>query len=198
MGLDTVELLVDVEKHFDISIPNSEAEKIYTVQDFADCVFNKVSLNPSPKCQSQLLFYRFRIFFQSHLNVDRSEIYPEKIIKDLIPLDRLKETWVALEHHLNVELPILSGQDIDPQKKMEVKFFGVKVWTRKNLVTIGTLGQLVKWTLALNHKKFIDPQNLCSKRDIELIIIGIISEDLGINVDEIKLEHSITGDLGAD
>ena len=36
-------LVVDVENHFDISIPNEEAEKIYTVQDFANCVFSKVT-----------------------------------------------------------------------------------------------------------------------------------------------------------
>jgi acyl carrier protein len=52
MGLDSVEILVRVEKYFGISIPDREAEKILTVQEFADCVFTKVTVNPTEKCKS--------------------------------------------------------------------------------------------------------------------------------------------------
>jgi acyl carrier protein len=38
MGLDTVELIVKIEQHFAISIPNIDAEKIHTVQDLCDTV----------------------------------------------------------------------------------------------------------------------------------------------------------------
>lgn len=33
-SLDTVELVMEMEKHFDISIPDEEADEIKTVQDF--------------------------------------------------------------------------------------------------------------------------------------------------------------------
>jgi acyl carrier protein len=198
MGLDTVELVIDVEKRFDISIPNHEAENIYTVQDFADCVFNKVLIRPTLTCKSRILFYRFRAFLVDKLSVSRNEVLLKTKISDLIPVDRLKWTWKTLETDLEVELPALSELDYSPTTEADVKFFGFKVWTRKAAVTTGTMEDLVNWTLALNHKKFVDPKNLCSRRDIELVIIGIISEDLGVPVDEIKLTHSITGDLGAD
>ncbi|MBT1688682.1 acyl carrier protein [Dawidia soli] len=45
MGLDSVELVIRVEKYFDIAIPDKEAAEIVTVQDFADCVYTKVTLN---------------------------------------------------------------------------------------------------------------------------------------------------------
>ena len=38
MGLDSVELIMDVEKHFSTSIPYPEAEKSYTLGKLIDCV----------------------------------------------------------------------------------------------------------------------------------------------------------------
>src|SRR5687768_5148760 len=38
MGLDSVELIMEVEKHFSTSIPDPEAEKAYTVGKLVDCV----------------------------------------------------------------------------------------------------------------------------------------------------------------
>lgn len=46
MGLDTVELIINMEKHFDIAIPDQEAGQIYTVQDIVNCVYSKISARP--------------------------------------------------------------------------------------------------------------------------------------------------------
>lgn len=198
MGLDSVTLVVDVENHFDISIPNREAETIYTVQDFADCVFNKVIVNPNQKCKSQVLFYRFRIYFMDKLNVDRREFIPDRKLKDIFQTNALRNTWKEMEKDLGLKLPTLSKLDFDPTKEKEIKILGLRFWTRKTSVTEGRIQDLVNWTLSLNHDKFINPKNLCDKADVERIIIRIISESMGIPVDEVKLRHSITNDLGID
>jgi acyl carrier protein len=39
MSLDTVELIVSIEDHFEIRIPDPVAEKLNTVQDIVDCVY---------------------------------------------------------------------------------------------------------------------------------------------------------------
>ena len=39
-SLDTVELIMDLEKEFGISIPDDQAEKISTVQDAVDYIAN--------------------------------------------------------------------------------------------------------------------------------------------------------------
>ena len=36
MGLDSVELVMEIENYFGIRIPDSEAEKIYTIQIMVD------------------------------------------------------------------------------------------------------------------------------------------------------------------
>ncbi len=46
MSLDTVELLINMEKRFNIFIPDQEAGQICTVQDFVDCVYAKISMHP--------------------------------------------------------------------------------------------------------------------------------------------------------
>ncbi|MFY0599128.1 MAG: hypothetical protein JXR03_05620 [Cyclobacteriaceae bacterium] len=46
IGLDSVELLVTIEKKFGIEIPDLEAQQITTVQDFADSVYSKIKTNP--------------------------------------------------------------------------------------------------------------------------------------------------------
>ena len=197
MGLDSVELVVRVEEYFGISIPDREAEKILTVQDFADCVYAKVTLNPTEKCKSQMLFYKFRAYFIDKHGDSKGEISTRTKIKDLITGD-LKTTWTEIEKYLQLDLPTLSDLDLYPTKEKDVKILGVKVWTRKSPVTIGTIADLVNWTLAQNYNTLIDPKFLFDKHDVEKVIIGIISESQGIPVDEIRLEHKISYDLGVD
>lgn len=198
MGLDSVELIIEVEKHFNISIPDKEAEKIYTVQDFADCVYTKVLLNATERCKSQLLFYKLRNHFTEKLGVSKELFLLETGINHLIPNQDLQTTWNNIQQDLQLELPALAERDIDPQIQKEVKFLGFKVYTRGEPVTDGSVKDLVNWTMALNHKKLMDVKNLCSKKEIEWIIVGLVNKLLGIPVNEIKMSHSFTDDLGID
>ncbi len=40
-SLDTVELVMDLEEHFEIEIPDEDAEKLKTVKDAVDYITNK-------------------------------------------------------------------------------------------------------------------------------------------------------------
>jgi hypothetical protein len=197
MGLDSVALLIDVEKHFDIHIPDPEAAKIYTLQDFADCVYSKVKVNPSEVCKSRVLFYKLRIYFENKLEMSSRDFYPQKQIGELIPATRLKNTWKMIEQDFDVQLPPLASADIDPEKR-SMKIQILSFFRKEKRLSQGTLGDLVHWILAMNHRKFIDVHALCSKRDIEMIIIGIVSDSVGIPVVELRLTHSIVNDLGID
>src|SRR5688572_27660604 len=99
MGLDSVEILVRVEEYFGISIPNGEAQKILTVQEFADCVFAKVTINPTEKCKSQMLFYKLRRYFIDKIGPGKEQVRIDSKIGDLITGD-LKTTWTEIEKHL--------------------------------------------------------------------------------------------------
>lgn len=45
MGLDTVELIMEIERTFDINIANAEAEKLDTVGDIYKCVLMHLRSN---------------------------------------------------------------------------------------------------------------------------------------------------------
>ncbi len=197
MGLDSVELLMAVEDKFGIRIEDSEAEKISTVQDFANTVYNKIILNPTDKCLTQIVFYRIRKAFQN-LNLTDLGIKPTSKISDLLTQSELKSNWNRLETELGLKLPQLGAIDFNPMLDSHVKIFGIRTIKRNTPVTKGTIRDLIDWTISLNFEQTIDVQKITNKYEVERIISGIISENMGIPITEIKLRHTITNDLGID
>jgi acyl carrier protein len=197
MGLDSVELLMSVEDKFGIRIEDSEAEKIYSVQNFVDCVYSKIITNPNEKCLTQIVFYRIRKAFRN-LNLTEKEIKPETRISELLTQSELKENWHLLKTEIGLELPELVALDFNPELGSHVKIFAIKTIKRTTPVSSGTIRELIDWTIALNQEKLIDIKKIMNKYEVERIVIGIINKNLGIPISEIKLEHSITNDLGID
>ena len=94
MGLDSVELVMSVENKFGIRIEDSEAEKIYTVQDFADIVFSRIIKNPTDKCLTQIVFYRIRKALRNLTSTEK-EIRPDMKISELFTQSELKEIGIV-------------------------------------------------------------------------------------------------------
>jgi acyl carrier protein len=197
MGLDSVELVMSVENKFGIRIPDADCEKIYTVQDFSDTVFKMISIHPTDKCLTQIIFYRIRKAFKN-LELTKVDIKPDTKISDLLTQTELKANWNRLETEIGLKLPKLVALDFNPNLDTYVKFLGIRTIKRKTPVTKGTIRQLIDWILSLNFEQIIDIQKITDKYEVERIISGIISENMGIPISEIELKHSITNDLGID
>ena len=84
MGLDTVDLLMKVENHFSISIPDSEAEEIVTVQHYYDAVAKHLNATPEQMSTIQLAINKI---IADHAGLDLSEIEPHKSITSDLGLD---------------------------------------------------------------------------------------------------------------
>jgi acyl carrier protein len=197
MGLDSVELVMSIEDKFGIRIEDSEAEKIYTVQDFADIVFSRISKNPTDKCLTQIVFYRIRKALRNLTSTEK-EIRPDMKISELFTQSELKEKWNQLKTEVGLELPDLVALDFNPELSSHVKIFGIKTIKRTTPVSKGTLRQLVDWTISLNRDKLIDIEKISSKYEVERIICGITEDRIGVPISEIELHHSFTNDLGID
>ena len=125
MGLDSVELLMDVEEAFGIEISNLEAEQINTVQDFYDCAWKHVSnKNLSiEKCYSQSVFYKIRQAIVENIKVDKASITPKTKITDIIPFENRRQIWKQLEDTLQLKLPQL---ELRKPYNIILNAFGIK------------------------------------------------------------------------
>jgi hypothetical protein len=74
MGLDSVELIMEVETAFDIRISDPEAEKIITVGDLYETVWKYIRQEPDGRCTSQMLFYMIRRKMVESLELARNNI----------------------------------------------------------------------------------------------------------------------------
>ncbi|WP_208025607.1 acyl carrier protein [Niastella caeni] len=107
MGLDTVELVVNVEKAFGITIPDREAEKIITVGDFHAVVWRYVQGRQSMRCKSQQLYYKLRHALIHTFKVERNDIQLSASLNEIFPQTNRRLLYRKLERELQLKLPQL-------------------------------------------------------------------------------------------
>ena len=107
MGLDSIEILIEVEKAFEISIPNQEAEKIITVGNFHDVVWQHVNHRQSNKCKSQSLFYKLRQSLVEAFHIPNESLKPDTTLNDIFPQDNRRQYWSKLALANGLEFPNL-------------------------------------------------------------------------------------------
>ena len=108
MGLDSVEMLVNVEKAFGITISNFEAEKIATVGDIHTIVWRNVQGRQSMRCKSQQLYYKLRYILINKFQVERDDMEPDASLNDLFPKTNRRSLYRKLEKELQLKLPELT------------------------------------------------------------------------------------------
>ena len=80
MGIETVELLVDIENEFEITISNFEAEKLITVKNYYEIIIPKLNTNES----DENILKRLKSVINSKTGVNFNEIRLEsRICQDL-------------------------------------------------------------------------------------------------------------------
>lgn len=112
MGLDTVELVMDVEDKFDIVIWDADYPCIVTVGDLHCLIVKRLqeAIDPQPEptaCPSMATFLKVRRFFVSAFNVGRSTIRPQSRLESLLPQDDRDSNWMKLAAHAELRLPRL-------------------------------------------------------------------------------------------
>jgi acyl carrier protein len=107
MGLDSVEILVNVENAFGITIANFEAEKISTVGDIHSIVWRSVQGRQSMRCKSQQLYYKLRHALITKFKVDKNAIELTASLNDIFPKTNRRLRYRKLEKELQLKLPPL-------------------------------------------------------------------------------------------
>ena len=111
-GFDSVELIMDVEDTFGISIPDREAERLHTPGELTAYLIRHLGAGPddaNSKCAGAAAFYRTRRLLLERFGVSRQEIEPGTQIGQLLPPDARarRDRWRELSRILSVRLPRL-------------------------------------------------------------------------------------------
>ncbi len=107
MGLDSVELLMEIEQRFGINIPDEEAETITTVQKMYDAVWQHLGRQHSDKCKSQILFYKCRKYFESNFHILLPHCKLDELINTIFPKSDRRNLYKKFGEETNLELPSL-------------------------------------------------------------------------------------------
>ena len=107
MGLDLVELAMEVEDAFGISIPNEDAEKIITVGQLYHFVVANLPAQETKRCLSAAAFYRFRLALTDQFGADRKAVRPSTLLASLVPERERRREWDLLGRRVDWRLPTL-------------------------------------------------------------------------------------------
>jgi acyl carrier protein len=84
MGLDSVELVMKVEEHFDVSIPDGDAATLVTVGMLHGWVVDELRRLDRPNLDSSIVYSELRDLICGQLGVEADRIVPEaRFVQDL-------------------------------------------------------------------------------------------------------------------
>jgi hypothetical protein len=105
---DPLEMVMNIEETFHITIPDSDAEQIRTVGQLYAYVLAKLPQPPCSSCVSSATFYRLRRALQELFAVPRERIRPAARLEDLVPREGRPERWQRLAEAMRpARLPYL-------------------------------------------------------------------------------------------
>ena len=96
MGLDYIELIVEIEKKFKISINESEIYHADTVGKLAEVVYKRLKKDAYDPCLTQKGFYILRQYLIFEYKLSRSEFKPDTKLNDIVPKRRRLKMWRSL------------------------------------------------------------------------------------------------------
>jgi acyl carrier protein len=112
MGLDAVEIVMEVEEAFGISLEDAEAEKIHTPRELIDAVLGKVAHADGSACLTQRAFHLVRRSLMNRLGLKRAQITPAVRLADLAPKPTRPDLLAQLAADLTTgPLPALQRPD---------------------------------------------------------------------------------------
>jgi hypothetical protein len=100
MGLDLVELAMDVEETFGITISDEAGERLATPRLLIDYVHAQLQPHNAGVCLTQRAFHKLRRAAQEALGAQRAAIRPKVKWEALIPIHQRRVLWETIRVHV--------------------------------------------------------------------------------------------------
>lgn len=195
MGLDSVELVMEIERYFNIQIPDPEAEKITTVQLMIDAVSRHLSVaNEKSELKNSMTKAVQQKLFEMQV-ADKIILEEDKIFLILNPAD--KEKWSLFQDKLLLEIPRPSVKQAAPKgfwNKVKNKFIIDPIYNLEDI----TLGHFIVAICSKNRDKLFKAKDIVDRFQIYAAVMRITVDKIGVDEYDITPEKSFTDDLGVD
>ncbi len=98
--------LVKVEELYEIKFYENEFRHVTTLGELIDCVIFKIDDDHSINCTTQRAFYKLRKAIAEVLKIDRKEITPKTLWKDILPEKETMDSIEKIEEVLGYQLSL--------------------------------------------------------------------------------------------
>jgi len=100
MGLDSVEIVMELEERFGLAISDEDWMKIATPRQAIELIEDHLTIQDDPPCQTQRAFYRLRRVLMGLWGVGRGEIELETPLRRHVRFEEERAFWQALKERL--------------------------------------------------------------------------------------------------
>lgn len=93
MGLEAVEIIMEAEETFGVSIPDEAAGKMRTPADLIAFLVSVIPTVSTPECLTQQLFYRLRRALRLQLPFSDGKFEPDTLLATVLHRDQWPRVW---------------------------------------------------------------------------------------------------------
>lgn len=187
MGLDSVELLMDFENYFSISVPDLEAEKISTVQNMVDFVSKEKQIFSEDSMLKERVLAKFYQFLPSTLPLNKDDL----LFAQFHPGNKL--FWHEIEFKMELKLPMPNWANDNSISK----FFNRLIKPNYDWESI-KVDRFIDVICFANYMALLKPSEISSTYEILVAIAGITHAKCGVDFYEIFPEKAFVKDFGID
>lgn len=207
---DAGDLLVKIEKSFDIKFGDTELMHIKTLGELCDHIINKIQLDNSDDCTTQQAFYKLRDAITTLFSIDNKTIKTDLPLNNFLPRQKRKEKIRELENYLGVHLKILRPAHwvtntllilllvsiVGLFFKWQLGLLGLCIsfgglWFSNkigNELDVQTVGQLAEKMTRENYLKSRRNPKTVNKNEIEKLLTEWFINDLGLDKSKLTRE----------
>ena len=179
MGLDTVEIIMQIEDFFMIQIKDDEAENILTIQDMVNVITEKRKvINQEKEISKRIKNKLIEAFIE--LKLIAFQMKESDFVFNVIPPN--PDIWNSIEKMINLRIPL---------PRLNGNFFNNPSYKWKEL----TLNNLVFVISSFNYLDLFSKRKPNTQEEVLFGVAGITIKFIG-DPYEISSEKSFVNDLG--
>ncbi len=211
---DIEDLLVKVEKSFNITFAERELVHIKTFGEMCDYIAAKIELDNVNDCTTQQAFYKLRDAIMQIMQIDKNTLAPSLELVKILPRRNRRFLISKIEEQLNVKLELLGPPQwvislligvvlvslVGLFIKWELGLLGLGLtffgfWFSAkvgNELDLQTLGQVAEKMTRDNYMKARRNSNTWNKAEVEKVLIDLFATDLSLDKSTLTREAAFS------